>query len=119
MHDGTAALHRNLKLAGILHASGIGHDRSSEHRQFVVTNLIKIANRSVYHNALQSLEPSPERGDFAPQSCIEFSLSIDYQDTASRTMGQSNPDHGDVRPVDAHGHAGPAIRQLAERHCMS
>jgi len=87
MHDGAATLDRDLKLAGVLNASGIRDDCSSEHREFIVTNLLKIPNGTVNDHSLQSFQSGCQCGDFTPERRIEFSLPVDHQHASLWTMG--------------------------------
>ncbi len=109
----------DLKLTRILDTSRVGNNGSREDRQLVAADFVEIANRTVNDHALQSFQPGRKRSDFTPQGCIEFSLPVNHEHTAFRTMRQSDSHHEDVCRMDAHGDCGPAIRQLAEKQRMS
>ena len=86
MYNRTAALDWHIDFTGVLSPSGVGNHCPGKHGKLIAMDFVQVANGSINHHPLQSLQPGCQGRDLTPKGRVELSLAIDHQNTPFRAL---------------------------------
>src|SRR5262249_60177343 len=83
-------------------AAGVGHDSARKPGQTASRNIGYVPDGAIDHNSGYTLAKRSLGRESPPDRRVTLRAPVDHEDGALRALGQSLPDHEDVRGVDSH-----------------